>query len=757
MKPGVPWSVKGIEPDARAAAKVAARQAGMTLGQWLNQVILDAGADDNGNDNSPSNVDDITAYRLKKKHPADQEISELHAALAEMADLFRAAEEQKTATLDEIDQTLSTMAERIDHVEHDEASESLSALQNLQKAQSEILVRLEKIEQTATSDAAPSSALSGALANVMAHLETSERQSVGGMQAVERAITRLVDRMDAIEQDKNTSAELIGTALQHMHARMEDRESQYRDDQQALTARLETIQDRISKLENRASENRALKDNLTGLIQSIEAANQKSAAVQTDQLLTSALQRLETLEAQLSDAAVPPSTVLDPPAPAAPVTPVKDEPAAANETPPVKDASPVKTDTPKGEDAPVLRKTKRPAEQPSTGKMVIPGGIPSAIPGGSDEDDAGETLLSKTMRRAGDIISKDFVALLRSPKQDDDTPPESARFIRTNIFDNEAEEDDETPLTRSWLIAIILGAFGIMAIAAAMLLSDDMTGAADKPQSIERQPVVGETEGGPATLATDSAPDSAPVDDSGETPVFNTDVTDTAEAAARAVNEAAVESGDRMALSAANYSDLDTLSAGAEAGDINAAYLLGLRYYNGDGVKKNDALAASYFAAAANQGLAPAQYRYALHLERGLGVQRSPAKALGWYEAAAILGHRKAMYNLAVLYANGAGTEQDLSLARQWFEEAAQYDLQDAKYNLGILYLQGKGGNQDMIQAYQWFTLAAQNGDQDAANQAKQIEAKLAPTELGTARARATNWSPRALDPYVNFDTPSLN
>ena len=24
MKPGVPWSVKGIEPDARAAAKVAA-------------------------------------------------------------------------------------------------------------------------------------------------------------------------------------------------------------------------------------------------------------------------------------------------------------------------------------------------------------------------------------------------------------------------------------------------------------------------------------------------------------------------------------------------------------------------------------------------------------------------------------------------------------------------------------------------------------------------------------------------------------
>jgi localization factor PodJL len=41
MKPGVPWSVKGIDPEVRAAAKTAARRAGMTLGEWLNGVILD--------------------------------------------------------------------------------------------------------------------------------------------------------------------------------------------------------------------------------------------------------------------------------------------------------------------------------------------------------------------------------------------------------------------------------------------------------------------------------------------------------------------------------------------------------------------------------------------------------------------------------------------------------------------------------------------------------------------------------------------
>jgi len=39
MKPGIPWSVKGIDNEAREAAKHAARRSGMTLGEWLNTVI----------------------------------------------------------------------------------------------------------------------------------------------------------------------------------------------------------------------------------------------------------------------------------------------------------------------------------------------------------------------------------------------------------------------------------------------------------------------------------------------------------------------------------------------------------------------------------------------------------------------------------------------------------------------------------------------------------------------------------------------
>src|SRR5512135_3252372 len=50
MKFGVPWSVKGIRPEARETAKEAARRAGVPLSEWLNAVILkqaeDQGLDD---------------------------------------------------------------------------------------------------------------------------------------------------------------------------------------------------------------------------------------------------------------------------------------------------------------------------------------------------------------------------------------------------------------------------------------------------------------------------------------------------------------------------------------------------------------------------------------------------------------------------------------------------------------------------------------------------------------------------------------
>ena len=57
MNKAVPWRIKGVGFDARAAAIEAARRSGMSLGEWLNAVIADQAADD-GVDEDELDADD---------------------------------------------------------------------------------------------------------------------------------------------------------------------------------------------------------------------------------------------------------------------------------------------------------------------------------------------------------------------------------------------------------------------------------------------------------------------------------------------------------------------------------------------------------------------------------------------------------------------------------------------------------------------------------------------------------------------------
>ena len=46
MVTSLPWSVKGVDPRTRDAAKAAARRAGMTLGEWLDHKIREEAEED---------------------------------------------------------------------------------------------------------------------------------------------------------------------------------------------------------------------------------------------------------------------------------------------------------------------------------------------------------------------------------------------------------------------------------------------------------------------------------------------------------------------------------------------------------------------------------------------------------------------------------------------------------------------------------------------------------------------------------------
>ena len=111
------------------------------------------------------------------------------------------------------------------------------------------------------------------------------------------------------------------------------------------------------------------------------------------------------------------------------------------------------------------------------------------------------------------------------------------------------------------------------------------------------------------------------------------------------------------------------------------------------------------------------------------------------------------MHNLAVLVADGDG-KPDYSAAAKWFRRAAEYGVRDSQYNLAILYARGMGGPQDLTQAYAWFAAAAAQGDEDAGRKREEIGGRLDAATLARAKAMASAFRPRMVDPAVNEVNP---
>jgi localization factor PodJL len=194
------------------------------------------------------------------------------------------------------------------------------------------------------------------------------------------------------------------------------------------------------------------------------------------------------------------------------------------------------------------------------------------------------------------------------------------------------------------------------------------------------------------------------------------------------------------------------LVAAASAGVPKALFQLGMRYSDGDNVKRNMTESAKWFQHAAEAGFAPAEYSIGSLYEKGIGVERDVVKAKAWYEKAAQQGNARAMHNLAVIYAMGnpPAVQPDMDTAVEWFVKAANLGIKDSQFNLGILYGQGRGAPQNLIESYKWFALAAKTGDTDANKKRDEVANAMDPDDLDDARKEVNNWAPRKLDEAAN-------
>ena len=94
-----------------------------------------------------------------------------------------------------------------------------------------------------------------------------------------------------------------------------------------------------------------------------------------------------------------------------------------------------------------------------------------------------------------------------------------------------------------------------------------------------------------------------------------------------------------LSLSMNTPAEESVIQQSAEQGDAKAQAKLGAMYLLGNGVEKDEHLAAEWMLKAANQGHIEAQVVMAAMYDRGLGVKNDVKMATQWYEKAAAQGH----------------------------------------------------------------------------------------------------------------------
>lgn len=262
MKPGNPWSVKGIEPEARAAAKSAARRAGVTLGEWLNSVILDQSesigvpqaptsfAQDSSVTASPQARDMATAEpppprrRSAPAEPRGDNTLTLQLIAQQLADLAAREREEPERRVAEPSPALAELASRIGDNER-KTVEALSAVNS----------RLSLLSQQITGLARPQepqghSALESAIRNVIEHIEVSEKRTRDSLRSMQERLGGMAERGGLAPASEDILRAVPGLA--GLDKRLADMLARIQHFEGLLTERVESVRAAAQQMASQA-------------------------------------------------------------------------------------------------------------------------------------------------------------------------------------------------------------------------------------------------------------------------------------------------------------------------------------------------------------------------------------------------------------------------------------------------------------------------------------------------------------------------
>jgi len=279
MSSAGPWSVKGIDPRARARAKTAARREGMTLGEWLNTVILDGGTDSDGNPAWESNLESFPGFSGRN----DEGDALLRGMVERLSERVDSTEQHSASFLNEVDRSISDLAERVENTDQTSRQDQQKTKELAEAARSaaeSLALRVKRIEE-AGGAADPQTLKTfesafGKLAGRVFRNENDSLRSAEIMQsalnefgdATEAATVSLQKRIESIEAGQNRLTDDLrktsgrshdtGQVLHGLHnaadrlrRRVEDTERLTNDAASAFEQSVARIDTRIRSLETR--------------------------------------------------------------------------------------------------------------------------------------------------------------------------------------------------------------------------------------------------------------------------------------------------------------------------------------------------------------------------------------------------------------------------------------------------------------------------------------------------------------------------
>ena len=117
---------------------------------------------------------------------------------------------------------------------------------------------------------------------------------------------------------------------------------------------------------------------------------------------------------------------------------------------------------------------------------------------------------------------------------------------------------------------------------------------------------------------------------------------------------------------------------------------------------------------AAEAGVLEAVFLMGTAYDEGLGKSVDPVEAAVWHRRAAERGHVLGAHNLGNQYAAGRGVEEDHALAAEWWLRAAERGDAITQLRLGEAYEAGRGVPLDLERARAWYGRAASAGNAQA-------------------------------------------